>query len=127
MQLGLCTAQLLAQPDGLGLSLAQGCGHALEFRLWKGDNEAGQGSSTRWALLMPLSQVLAVCMVGSQCHGQGLTAVPGSDTVPTQRPSIRGFQGRGISAPCAYGEIAQLCSTLIQRESHSHVTKVDGQ
>lgn len=37
VQLGLRTAQLLAQPDGLGLSLAQGCGHALKFRLWKGD------------------------------------------------------------------------------------------
>lgn len=49
VQLGLCTAQLLAQPDGLGLGLAQGCGHALKFHLWEGDNEAGQGSSTWWA------------------------------------------------------------------------------
>lgn len=67
MQLGLCTAQLLAQPDGFGLRLTQGCGHALKFRLWKGDHEAGQHSSTQWALLTPLSQILAVCMVGSQC------------------------------------------------------------
>lgn len=41
VQLGLCTAQLLAQPDGLGLSLAQCGGHALEFSLWEGGNEAG--------------------------------------------------------------------------------------
>lgn len=33
VQLGLCTAQLLAQPDGLGLRLAQCRGHAFKFSL----------------------------------------------------------------------------------------------